>query len=196
MICDDEVDSRGPLELVRAPEHIAWIDYLDRRGITLLDGVRLRPSMDATKVRSRNGETLVSDGPFVESKEQIGGFAYRVRPPRRRHRRRGEASRSLRMEWSKFDRSGTNERPRRSGGRRGLPGQLGSDRRNVDRRHRRLGPRGGVYARRASPPRWRPGPARAFLSDLEHGSCRWRATAPPTSCDAERRSSRSRGRRR
>jgi hypothetical protein len=75
MICDDERDGRGPLELVRAPEHIAWIDYLDRRGITLLDGVRLRPSIDATKVRSRNGETLVSDGPFIESKEQIGGFA-------------------------------------------------------------------------------------------------------------------------
>lgn len=29
-------------------------------------------------------------------------------------------------------------------------------------------------------------PRQAFPSDLEHGSCRWRATAPPTSCDAER----------
>lgn len=75
MICDDESDDRGPLELVRAPEHAAWIDYLDRRGIALLDGVRLRPSSDATKVQSRNGETLVTDGPFMESKEQIGGFA-------------------------------------------------------------------------------------------------------------------------
>jgi hypothetical protein len=75
MICDDESDSRGPLELVRAPEHVAWIDYLDRRGITLLDGVRLRRGTDATTVRSRNGETLISDGPFAEAKEQIGGFA-------------------------------------------------------------------------------------------------------------------------
>lgn len=75
MICDDESDGRSPLELVRDPEHVAWIDFLDRQGITLLDGVRLRPSADATKVHSRNGETLVSDGPFVETKEQVGGFA-------------------------------------------------------------------------------------------------------------------------
>jgi hypothetical protein len=75
LICDDESDGRGPLDLVQAPEHTAWIDYLDRRGIPLLDGVRLRASTDATTVRSRNGETFVSDGPFMESKEQIGGFA-------------------------------------------------------------------------------------------------------------------------
>ena len=75
MICDDESDERGPLELVRDTEHLAWIDYLNREEIRLLDGVRLRPSTDATKVRSRNGETLISDGPFMESKEQIGGFA-------------------------------------------------------------------------------------------------------------------------
>ena len=75
MICDDESDDRGPLELVRGADHVAWIDYMDRQGINFLDGVRLRPSTDATKVRLRNGETLISDGPFMESKEQIGGFA-------------------------------------------------------------------------------------------------------------------------
>ncbi len=72
MICDDESDERGPLELVRDTEHLAWIDYLNRQGISLLDGVRLRPSTDATQVRSRDGETLISDGPFIESKEQVG----------------------------------------------------------------------------------------------------------------------------
>ncbi|MFN2517421.1 MAG: YciI family protein, partial [Jatrophihabitantaceae bacterium] len=75
MICDDETDARDPLELVRDPEHVAWIDYLDRRGFALLDGVRLRPSSDATTVQVRDGTTLVSDGPFVEAKEQIGGVA-------------------------------------------------------------------------------------------------------------------------
>lgn len=74
MICDDESDGRGPVELVADPKHVAWIDYLGDRGITLLDGVRLRPSTDATKVRLRNGETLISDGPYAETKEQIGGF--------------------------------------------------------------------------------------------------------------------------
>lgn len=75
IICDDESDGRGPLEIARDPEHVAWIDYLGDRGIPLLDGVRLRPSSTATKVRSRQGETFVSDGPYVETKEQVGGFA-------------------------------------------------------------------------------------------------------------------------
>src|SRR3954451_7994154 len=74
MICDDESDGRGPLELVGDPGHVAWIDYLDRRGIAFLDGVHLRPSTDATKVQSRNGETLVSDGPLGGAREQSGGF--------------------------------------------------------------------------------------------------------------------------
>ena len=55
MICDDEWDDRGPRELVRDTDHVSWIDYMDRHGISMLDGVRLRPSSDATKVRSRNG---------------------------------------------------------------------------------------------------------------------------------------------
>jgi hypothetical protein len=35
---------------------------------------RLRPSSNATTVRVREGELLVSDGPFAETKEQMGGF--------------------------------------------------------------------------------------------------------------------------
>jgi hypothetical protein len=37
-------------------------------------GDRLRPVSDATTVRVRNDELLISDGPFAETKEQIGGF--------------------------------------------------------------------------------------------------------------------------
>jgi hypothetical protein len=39
-----------------------------------LTGDRLRPPSDATTVRVRDGETLVTDGPFVETKEYVGGF--------------------------------------------------------------------------------------------------------------------------
>jgi hypothetical protein len=39
---------------------------------TLGDPARLRPSSDATTVRVRDGELLVSDGPFAETKEQKG----------------------------------------------------------------------------------------------------------------------------
>ncbi len=40
----------------------------------MLGGERLRPTSAATTVRRPNGRTLLSDGPFVESKEQLGGY--------------------------------------------------------------------------------------------------------------------------
>ncbi|MBE1298421.1 MAG: YciI family protein [Alteromonadaceae bacterium] len=48
-------------------------EYLQGEGI-LLGGERLQPTDTATSVRVRNGETLISDGPFAETKEQLGGF--------------------------------------------------------------------------------------------------------------------------
>jgi hypothetical protein len=75
IICDDESVPESAAELARRPEHIAWVAYLEDHGIALLNGARLRPSGDATTVRSRVGEVLVSDGPFIETKEQVGGFA-------------------------------------------------------------------------------------------------------------------------
>jgi len=40
----------------------------------MLGGERLQPSHTATSVRVRGGETLLTDGPYAESKEQLGGF--------------------------------------------------------------------------------------------------------------------------
>jgi hypothetical protein len=40
----------------------------------LVTADRLQPTSDATTVRVRNGETLVTDGPFAETKEQLGGY--------------------------------------------------------------------------------------------------------------------------
>ena len=40
----------------------------------LQGGERLRPIADATTVRVRDGEPLITDGPFAETKEQIGGY--------------------------------------------------------------------------------------------------------------------------
>ena len=37
-------------------------------------GDALQPSSTATTVRVRNGETLITDGPFAETKEQLGGY--------------------------------------------------------------------------------------------------------------------------
>jgi hypothetical protein len=41
---------------------------------SILDGAELAATRSATTVRVRNGETIVSDGPFAETKEQLGGF--------------------------------------------------------------------------------------------------------------------------
>jgi len=37
-------------------------------------GERLRPISTATTVRVRNGKTMTTDGPFAETREQLGGF--------------------------------------------------------------------------------------------------------------------------
>lgn len=37
-------------------------------------GDALQPSATATTVRVRDGRTLTTDGPFVESREQLGGY--------------------------------------------------------------------------------------------------------------------------
>ena len=50
-----------------------WLEEMDRRGV--LDvGERLAPVSTATTVRVHNGESLVADGPFGETKEHIAGF--------------------------------------------------------------------------------------------------------------------------
>ncbi|GHF86838.1 YciI family protein [Thalassotalea marina] len=39
-----------------------------------IGGEALMPTETATTVRVRNGETLITDGPFAETKEQLGGY--------------------------------------------------------------------------------------------------------------------------
>jgi hypothetical protein len=40
----------------------------------LLGGEGLQPTSTATTVRVRNDETLTTDGPFAETREQLGGY--------------------------------------------------------------------------------------------------------------------------
>ncbi|MFB9905998.1 YciI family protein [Allokutzneria oryzae] len=68
MICGDE----------SAAEHAndgcgGWSEEMRARGV-LRGGGGLRPPNDATTVRVRDEQLLLSDGPFAETKEQIGGF--------------------------------------------------------------------------------------------------------------------------
>jgi hypothetical protein len=53
--------------------YTAYTEALARSGA--LKGVgRLEPSSTATTVRIENGRSVVLDGPYVDSKEQIGGY--------------------------------------------------------------------------------------------------------------------------
>ena len=51
----------------------AFYEEMSSRAV-LEGGERLRPTADATTVRVRDGEVVTSDGPFAETKEQIGGY--------------------------------------------------------------------------------------------------------------------------
>jgi hypothetical protein len=73
LICDDERVSPTNEEIAADPAHHAYAAEIDRRGASL-GGARLRPVVDATTVRVRDGETLVSDGPFAETKDFVGGI--------------------------------------------------------------------------------------------------------------------------
>jgi hypothetical protein len=50
-----------------------WVEEVYGKGIGQR-GNRLRPANEASTVRIRNGELIVTDGPFTESKEWIAGF--------------------------------------------------------------------------------------------------------------------------
>lgn len=51
----------------------AYTEALKQAGV-LVGSNRLRPSATATTLRTTNGKTQVLDGPFADSKEQLGGY--------------------------------------------------------------------------------------------------------------------------
>src|SRR5258708_18634324 len=56
------------------PAYADWFHEMEGRGV-LLHGHRLRDVSDATSVRIRDRELLVSDAAVAETKEQRGGYA-------------------------------------------------------------------------------------------------------------------------
>jgi hypothetical protein len=54
-------------------ESFPWLDDLQARGIWVT-GDQLTPPRRARSVRVRDGKTIVTDGPFAETKEAVGGF--------------------------------------------------------------------------------------------------------------------------
>jgi hypothetical protein len=73
------VNESGWTKLSRAEQehgvaaYTAYTEALTKAGI-LKGANRLLPSTSATTVRTTNGKTHVLDGPYVDSKEQLGGY--------------------------------------------------------------------------------------------------------------------------
>ena len=54
-------------------EYMAFTDSIRKSG-HYVGAERLRPTHTATTIQSRNGKISMTDGPFAETKEQLGGF--------------------------------------------------------------------------------------------------------------------------
>jgi hypothetical protein len=73
------VDEAGWPKLTKAEQeqgtaaYMAYGEALKKAGV-LKGSNRLRPSANATTVRLANGKPQVLDGPFADSKEQLGGY--------------------------------------------------------------------------------------------------------------------------
>jgi hypothetical protein len=57
-----------------APAALAsWLEEVIQPGISL-QGSGLRPASDATTIKIRDGELIITDGPYAETKEQVVGY--------------------------------------------------------------------------------------------------------------------------
>ena len=71
------VDEAGEVTGEEAAAQVAavtsWLEEMTARGVHVSGGP-LVAAREARIVQVRDGEVLVSDGPFAETKEQIGGY--------------------------------------------------------------------------------------------------------------------------
>jgi hypothetical protein len=76
LICDEEKRHAEMSEdeaTAQMSAYMAFGEEMGARGV-LQGGERLQPVTTATTVRVRDDEVVTSDGPFAETKEQLGGF--------------------------------------------------------------------------------------------------------------------------
>jgi hypothetical protein len=77
LLCYDDAEyweSAGKTALEQAMQEAVQLTHeLDARG-QYLTAAPLHPISTATSIRVRNGRSLVTDGPFAETREVLGGF--------------------------------------------------------------------------------------------------------------------------
>ena len=69
---DAQMSQEQQAEIYQA--YNAFGEDLKRLGAQLQGGEALMPTNTATTVRVRDGKILTTDGPFAETKEQLGGY--------------------------------------------------------------------------------------------------------------------------
>jgi hypothetical protein len=76
LIYSDEKVMEGMSEQEMEAHMGAWFQYTEELGKSgkMLGGEALQPTSTATTVRANESKTLTSDGPFAETKEQLGGY--------------------------------------------------------------------------------------------------------------------------
>jgi hypothetical protein len=81
LIYEDEAiygpEKKGPALQEIVAKHMAFSREL---GATRIGGAGLKGTAAATTVRTNNGSKTIHDGPFAETKEQLGGF-YLIEAP-------------------------------------------------------------------------------------------------------------------
>ncbi|MEU8246872.1 YciI family protein [Nonomuraea sp. NPDC048916] len=73
MLCGD-ASAGGVQDDTAIPGCGGWGEEMRSRGV-LAGSTGLRPPADATTLRVRSGEVPLTDGPFAETKDQMGGFS-------------------------------------------------------------------------------------------------------------------------
>jgi hypothetical protein len=74
LVCSDEAEQLGPDDVEeRYAAYLRCEEEMKARG-AFVSRERLKPTSASTTVRTRNGELVIADGPFAETKEQIAGY--------------------------------------------------------------------------------------------------------------------------
>ncbi len=75
IFCDEKtLDALPPGEFQALVNASLDYDEVLRKGKHLLANNALRPVREAVTIRPREGRMMMTDGPFAETREQIGGF--------------------------------------------------------------------------------------------------------------------------
>ncbi len=74
LIYQDEVAHSQWSQEALAAEYAEYNAFGTEAAKFIGGGEALMPTNTATTVRVRNGKTLTTDGPFAETKEQLGGY--------------------------------------------------------------------------------------------------------------------------